>query len=1138
MLAPAVWDEFSRDVASGAGTSGSGHTWSGDTVSTSVVNAGSGLPGRLVHDLSSATTVICAVGPDIRDTQVRALVRPSALSAGAALSAGLVARYTDDDNHVYATVTFAADQSVGWEIHTVAEGTDTTVDSGTTAIEQVADGAYWMAFEADRTHLRVSVWSDATGQPLEWTGQTTSATVVSAGAIGVRSAKATGNTTTTPSMAYSHLTRTPYADVADAALPWELECAFGADRTADAATWSWTAVTSDVILPQADAPGVTITQGTRDWADRPTPATLKAMLDNTSGDYTPDAPASSLWPDVVRGVPCRVRVLYSHIRFFGYVDGWPQTYGTVTDDSVRVPLSASGVLRRMGQGEQPQISAVERYLSTLSASARPTDYWPLDDQPGTTVPRAIYGARMRLGGTPGWADASTLYAGDAVDLSGGGTLSAPVSIPASAAVQAAAVMVMLRLPDTAPDDPIRLIRLGGTEGAHIDISVGSDAVSAAMTTDDGAASAVAGSTAPAVWDGDWHLWTVILDLSATTAQLAVATDDMTTSTTWLDTGLVQDSARMGDLQRVIIWPSGEADVSAPAVSTLAVWAPVPVSDIDDVSTWAPATATAVWAAARGHDGDSPVDRLVRLCDQEGLPLDVAGDSRTTMGPQPMADVGTILTACQQADLGVLRDGHGAGLSYASRATRYDRTVSLRLLASAGQIPPGLTGMHDDQTLRNRWRVYRSGGSASTVSLDDADDPLSTTRVGVYADSTTINVDSDEQALWHAGWRVHAGTVPGLRWPGIVMDLRRSPELGQGWLSTPLAGVIALDELPTPAPDDEVLLAVQGWREALGDHHWTATLNATPADVWQVLVLDDPDLGRLDSDTSTLAAAAATTDATISVATSGVAWTTAAAAYPMDLSLDGVHVRVSDVDGGTSPQTMTLMPRGRMLAVEHFASTQTSGWPDPWVVDAGTASDYKVSSAGSAQIVGGEQDGLYIIVLPVGAADQEIRTTVSLDQLVTGTEVVSVEVHARFADDGNQYRFVLSFGPDGNADARIYKDVSNDITLIAHTDDAVAYTADSVVHLVGRVEGSALSLRTWADGDSEPDDWTVTVTDTDLTGAADIAAAMFVGEITNTLPITATFGSIAVTVPDDGDRLPLARASGTAVHLWRPGVIAL
>lgn len=160
-----------------------------------------------------------------------------------------------------------------------------------------------------------------------------------------------------------------------------VELAFGADPDGDPDGWSWTDVTADVKA----ADGVQITRGRSDESVRTQPSTCRFALRNDGGDYTPGLATSPHYPHVRLGVPVRVTVTYSmadHRLFSGFVSEWKPVWpqgdlSTDTDPGYsRVEVACAGLLRRLEQGEQPLGSALSR---AVSSHPQVVAYWPCED---------------------------------------------------------------------------------------------------------------------------------------------------------------------------------------------------------------------------------------------------------------------------------------------------------------------------------------------------------------------------------------------------------------------------------------------------------------------------------------------------------------------------------------------------------------------------------------------------------------------------------------------------------------------------------------------------------------------------------------------------------------------------------------
>jgi hypothetical protein len=135
---------------------------------------------------------------------------------------------------------------------------------------------------------------------------------------------------------------------------------------------------------------------------------------------------------------------------------------------------------------------------------------------------------------------------------------------------------------------------------------------------------------------------------------------------------------------------------------------------------------------------------------------------------------------------------------------------------------------------------------------------------------------------------------------------------------------------------------QGYTETLGILDWDITYNGSPGAPWKVGVLDDPVLGRADTDGSALAAGVTAAATALSVATtSGPTWTTDHSQTPFDIRAGG--------------EVMTVTALGTQLAPNPFFTTDTAGWlpggatlaRDTTVVYPGAAASGKVTPDGVA-----------------------------------------------------------------------------------------------------------------------------------------------------------------------------------------------
>src|SRR5262249_23511268 len=124
--------------------------------------------------------------------------------------------------------------------------------------------------------------------------------------------------------------------------------------------------------------------------------------------------------------------------------------------------------------------------------------------------------------------------------------------------------------------------------------------------------------------------------------------------------------------------------------------------------------------------------------------------------------------------------------------------------------------------------------------------------------------------------------------------------------------------------------VRGYTETLNSAYMHAvSFSCQPAEPWRVLVLDDADYGRADSDYSTLDSAVTATATTLSVAVEAgrALWTIDPADFPLDVEVAGERITVTGITGATSPQAFTVTRSVNGVATAHPAGVRV-GLADP------------------------------------------------------------------------------------------------------------------------------------------------------------------------------------------------------------------
>src|SRR6185369_9825499 len=183
---------------------------------------------------------------------------------------------------------------------------------------------------------------------------------------------------------------------------------------------------------------------------------------------------------------------------------------------------------------------------------------------------------------------------------------------------------------------------------------------------------------------------------------------------------------------------------------------------------------------------------------------------------------------------------------------------------------------------------------------DTTGPVGVTAVGHYTDSVELNLFSDDQPYNHAGWRLNLGTVDGLRFPTVTVNLRRNNSLTASIVAiTDIIGSrIKITNLPDVVSFDDVDLIIEGYTEQISQKNWIITFNCAPYGPYKAFVLANTTsdtsefLGRLDDDTLTLDTAV-NTSVTSYLVRSIPLFTTVTDDFPLDAFIGGERVTVTN-----------------------------------------------------------------------------------------------------------------------------------------------------------------------------------------------------------------------------------------------------
>ncbi|WP_097921737.1 carbohydrate binding domain-containing protein [Streptomyces sp. wa1063] len=532
---------------------------------------------------------------------------------------------------------------------------------------------------------------------------------------------------------------------------------------------------------------------------------------------------------------------------------------TVGGADMDVAIQGAGVLRRLAQGAKALESALRRRVPSYG----PLAYWPMEDQSGATAAYSpIEGVfPLRVAKATFGQDASLAGSSALPTIEAGGRMVGAVPAPVGASTQWSVHMVYT-LDGTPPASNGEFLawRTSGTvrrwrilQRTGVGTIEGYDAngdlvVNQPVAVDD--EDVLAG----------WNRYQFRVFQSGGTVSWRLSWININGDAGGFGSTYSGRAGRVTQIETTI-----GATVDGLRVGHLAVF-PVEVTD-------------AYAFADHGFTGETAGARALRLTTEESLPFALVGAAADTppMGPQRPDTLLNLLLECEASDGGVLyEDRQQLGLIYRARTTLYNQEPALVL--SYGKIVQPFEPVDDDTHIRNDVTRSRVGGSS--VRLVQEAGPLSVqpppAGVGVYDEAVELSLAADYQLDDVTAWALHLGTWDEARYKQVRILLHKHPELIDAAAQLDVGDLVRITDLPAYLPPGPVDLLVEGYRETLSNLSWEMILNCSPAGPWTVGVVEDPVLGRADTDGSELAGAVAATDTVLPVTvTAGPSWVTAA-----------------------------------------------------------------------------------------------------------------------------------------------------------------------------------------------------------------------------------------------------------------------
>ncbi|MDG4832435.1 hypothetical protein O7627_24450 [Solwaraspora sp. WMMD1047] len=600
-------------------------------------------------------------------------------------------------------------------------------------------------------------------------------------------------------------------------------------------------------------------------------------------------------------------------RIVAEVSEWPPEWDTSGRD-VSVALTASGILRRLGQGRKPLRSPIYRNL----VHRNPVAWWTCED--GGTATRmstaAPNGSPAVISDVTFETDPTLLGASGVAVLGPAGSIIGQASPHASTNSWTALWFARLT---ALPASTTRLMTITSTGTAHtwtLDLqsnglltisAIGTSGLSTVvLSTDD---VNVSGSVAAV--DEEWVAFTLLVFQNGGNVNWAVNFHAVGDGPQFFTSGTNSFAGQAGAFRSLRITVDSVLAATNPRVSHL-------FATNGDL----PFVTFSFAEAASAHNGELAAERFLRLCGEQGVPAIVIGDPADSqpMGPQGTKRFLDLLGEVSEADGGFIVETRGnRSLSYRTGRSLYNQ-APITLDYAAGEIMPPLRPVDDDALVANDVTVSRPAGASyrsvqETGPLnvqDPEDDP---DGVGVYDVAAELILATDSQLQPAADWRRHGGTLDESRYPQVGVRLTgramaSNPALAAAAAAADTGDLLRLTSLPEHLPPDEPELLVRGYVETLRPSRREITWNAAPGRLHRVGELGATT--RLDTGGSeTTADFDAGTDTSMTVQrASGTRrlWITTADRpqdFPFDIEVAGVRLTVTGITGSTDPQTLNV-----------------------------------------------------------------------------------------------------------------------------------------------------------------------------------------------------------------------------------------
>lgn len=842
---------------------------------------------------------------------------------------------------------------------------------------------------------------------------------------------------------------------------------------------------------------------------------------------------------------------------------WPKRWDSTGND-VWVPIVATGLTRRLKQGNSLLRSALFRKMMALSLDDDVIGYWDMENLSGTV--NTMLSALPDGGGLSGTErDARTTWSADS-SLAGSGAL--PTTVLGDTANGAQRLDNGGLLSTSASNDTWTVVffnyapisddidNVSADTGVDFKIANSSSirrwlcrithSITAGVkeTTVDAFAFdhsnvLIAGASINAEvtdYDDGWHMYRFTANRDGSGHHIRAYKDEVLIAIATDATAPI-----VGQPQRVTRIAADVTSSQFPISYGHFAWASGATTDVLTTN------ASGILEAAFGYDGELASARFARICTEEGIPFEVIqadAEVGTRCGPQKELNIVDMLLEPVRADDGVmyeLRDELGYGFKTRESLQLPDTTDVFTLDYSAAEISEDLEVTDDDQRIVNQVTVSRlHGGETATVSQttgplsisNPTDDPPGAGLYPVQV-SPNPNLYDADQVLDYAGQRLHLGTWDEDRWPAIKVQLHRDEFtsnvallLSAAFLE--IAEIMSIVNTPSWLGPDNVLLQMRAVNIFLSNFNWGLEWLTLPAGPWTTLgVLNNPALGRLDTHGSEVVTTVDSNDTEILVFTthpnlphSDVTWT-------MDMGeltthdSTGIDLRLNPParaggQGGekiTVPVDYELTDTFTRTATEVVGTNADTG--QTWVLVDGPSAEMSVTGTRLRHGHDSVNDILWASI-DADTMDQCLQTDLYFASDTALTSSIIVILGLRHTDANNYYGVVVSLlAGTSNVALRVTKTIASVTTDLTNNYTYLTNVASTAIRIKAMVFGRWIAAKIWRPDLGNEPEWQVSMVDAAgemmIAESVSIRSRLETGN-TNTLTYNIDFDNLRVHSP--------------------------